>query len=178
MCFGKWPVLLIHALNDVVICCSAEPCLFVKWANLPQPFREATTKNSKQWQSARNCDWLGLGIYAPGVFQPYLKTLHHLLFSRSYWYVIFSFIHVQIQNDRCRRAKRNKRTQFVIFFLPPSFTPNRHTHFCECFFYIFIYFLSFSIFAMIFFFVEAEVRYIVCDVSMQFGCHQPPMSTF
>lgn len=39
-----------------------------------------------------------------------------------------------------------------------------------------VFFLSFSIFGMIVF--EVEVRYIVCDVSMQSGCHQPPVSTF
>lgn len=38
----------------------------------------------------------------------------------------FSFIHVQIQNDRRRRAKKNKRSQIVIFF--PS-VPNRHMFF-------------------------------------------------
>lgn len=45
--FDTRTVLLINALN-AVICSPADPCLFVKWANLPQPFREATTKNSKQ----------------------------------------------------------------------------------------------------------------------------------
>lgn len=32
--FDIWTVLLINALN-AVICSSADPCLFVKWANLP-----------------------------------------------------------------------------------------------------------------------------------------------
>lgn len=72
---------------------------------------------------------------APGIFQPYLKTLHHLLFSCSYWYVIFSFIRVQIQNDRCRRAKKNKRNQFVIF--SPSLLDSKQTqtYFCKCCFF-------------------------------------------
>lgn len=76
---------------------------------------------------------------APGIFQPYLKTLHHLLFSCSYWYVIFSFIHVQIQNDRRGRAKKNKRNQFVIF--SPSLLDSKQTqtYFCKCCFFIVLY---------------------------------------
>lgn len=48
-----------------------------------RPLRIANSDNLPE------TDWLGLGMYAPGIFQPYLKTLHHLLFSPSYWYVIF-----------------------------------------------------------------------------------------
>lgn len=86
-----------------------------------RPLRIANSDNLPE------TDWLGLGMYAPGIFQPYLKTLHHLLFSRSYWYVIFfSFICVQIRDDRRRRAKRNKRTQYVIS--SPSLLDSKQTH--------------------------------------------------
>lgn len=70
---------------------------------------------------------------APGISQLYLKTLHHLLFSRSYWYE-FSPIHVQIHNDRW--AKESKRTKFVFF--SPSFLDS---NLCK-FFFIYIQYIS------------------------------------
>lgn len=128
-------MLLINASNGV-ICSPADPCLFVKWANLPLLFKEATTKNSKQWQSARNCDWLGLGRCAPGHFQPHLQTLHHLLFSCSYWYVISFLLSVcKFKTTHAEEQKKNKRTQFVIY--SPSLLYSKRAYISASLWFIF-----------------------------------------
>lgn len=160
--FDARTALFIKALN-AVICSPADPCLLVKWANLPSPFREATTKNSKQRQSARNCDWLGLGMLCsrrfPAPSQNLTSSIIPLLILICNFF--FSSIHTQIQNDRRRGAKENKGTQFVI--LPPSPTsPPRLQTDANAFLQV-LFLLSLAIPRVIV--SEVEVGCIVCDAS-------------
>lgn len=61
-----------------------------------------------------------------------------------------------------------KNSIFVIFSSSLLDSKQTQTNFCKLFFFLFRFMIAF----------EVEVKYIVCDVSMQSGCHQPPMSTF
>lgn len=126
---------------------------------------EKATKNSQVWQSARN--W-GCEYTLQAFSSPYLQTLHHLFFPCSYWYVFFKNLctNSKRQTQKSKEQQKNSRCNFL------PITPWLRIHIFAMFF-LFI-FLSFSIICMI----VSEVRYIVCDVSTQSSCHQPPVSTY
>lgn len=162
----------LNALNTV-ICSPADPCLFVKWANLPQPFREATTKNSKQPQSARNCDWLGLGMLCSRRFPAPSQNLTSSIIPLLILICNFFFFHPHANSKwQTQRSKGEQRDSICNF---PSTSPPRLQTDANVFLKVLFLYRSPSL-AWLFLKLKSDILFVM--PSMQSGCHRPPMSTF
>lgn len=81
-------------------------------------------------------------MYAPGIFQPYLKTLHHLLFSRSYWYVIFFFYPCTNSRRQTQKSKEEQKNSICNFLsIPPWLQTDRRIILASVFFSLFFFFI-------------------------------------
>lgn len=125
-----------------------------------RPLRIANSDNLPE------TDWLGLGMYAPGIFQPYLKTLHHLLFSRSYWYVIFFFFYLRTnsrwQTEKSKEEQKNSICNFLS--IPPWLQTDTRIILASVVLFWFFFYRSLSL-AWLFLKLKSDILFVMSPCS-------------